>query len=193
MPVMSRGCNSLAKADDRVWWPVAAMESALGGGATPAGDPTGDPTPTVVGCIGGRTLRIGDRVRRVRFVLQHGGQVNPVTARTAKEPKVPPSAKRVWQFRAPAARPRTPWVATRYKLRGAGVCEVCGWEPPQKKLLHTHHVIPLCHGGTNDPENLVVLCPNHHAVAHSVSPRTRRAYLGPTTKASLLEKLGLPE
>jgi uncharacterized protein (DUF433 family) len=34
--------------------------------------------------------------------------------------------------------------------------------------LHRHHVKPRSLGGTDDPDNLVTLCPRHHEVAHSL-------------------------
>jgi hypothetical protein len=90
-------------------------------------------------------------------------------------------------------RKRSSWKATRHKLSASGVCEVCGWEPPEKRLLHAHHVVPRCHGGGDEPENLLVVCPNHHALAHYVSKRTYRVYAGPRTRAALLEKIRLVE
>jgi hypothetical protein len=42
-------------------------------------------------------------------------------------------------------------------------CEVCGWT----RHVHVHHMLPMSCGGTNDPDNLVTLCANHHADAHA--------------------------
>ncbi len=57
----------------------------------------------------------------------------------------------------------------RHKLRRkrlveelGGKCVICGFD----KNLHLHHKIPLSEGGTNKPENLVPLCPNHHVAIH---------------------------
>lgn len=56
-------------------------------------------------------------------------------------------------------------------------CVVCGWRLPvsdvnsaRKRVrgLHGHHVIPVCEGGPKDESNVVVLCPNHHTVAHAL-------------------------
>jgi predicted HNH restriction endonuclease len=33
---------------------------------------------------------------------------------------------------------------------------------------HLHHVIPVAKGGGNEADNLVVLCPNCHAMAHRI-------------------------
>lgn len=40
-------------------------------------------------------------------------------------------------------------------------CMICGWDI----AVDVHHIIPRRHGGTNDPENLIILCPNHHRMA----------------------------
>lgn len=50
-------------------------------------------------------------------------------------------------------------------------CESCGWAPPPPatwRCLNVHHVVARSKGGTDDPANLVVLCPNCHAVAHAL-------------------------
>lgn len=43
-------------------------------------------------------------------------------------------------------------------------CEVCGMGC--KGILMVHHILPLQQGGNNDKENLVVVCPNCHALLH---------------------------
>src|SRR5438552_2296496 len=52
-------------------------------------------------------------------------------------------------------------------------CEVCGWAPSEYllkffvhgRLIQIHHLLPISCGGTDDEENLLILCPNHHAIA----------------------------
>lgn len=41
-------------------------------------------------------------------------------------------------------------------------CQVCGVED----ILEVHHRIPVKNGGSNDANNLIILCPNHHAMLH---------------------------
>jgi 5-methylcytosine-specific restriction endonuclease McrA len=53
-----------------------------------------------------------------------------------------------------------------------GRCEVCGWHIK----VHVHHVVPVWQGGGNEPDNLVVLCPNHHAMAHALCERDGRSF-----------------
>lgn len=53
------------------------------------------------------------------------------------------------------------------------VCAVCGWSDPVPRergqsAVAVHHVVPVCCGGSDDAENIALLCPNHHAVAHAV-------------------------
>ena len=40
-------------------------------------------------------------------------------------------------------------------------CMICGWDT----IVDVHHITPRRHGGTNDLDNLIVLCPNHHRMA----------------------------
>ena len=40
-------------------------------------------------------------------------------------------------------------------------CSIC-----QSNTVEVHHIIPVVDGGTNDLENLMVVCPNHHRDFH---------------------------
>lgn len=42
-----------------------------------------------------------------------------------------------------------------------GKCAVCGFD----EIVEVHHITPRHRGGQDNPENLIVLCPNHHALA----------------------------
>lgn len=59
-------------------------------------------------------------------------------------------------------------------------CVVCGWRIEKRRSygLEVHHIKPVRDGGTNDPDNLVVLCPNHHAEADYgiLTPEQLRAH-----------------
>src|SRR4051812_35602132 len=76
------------------------------------------------------------------------------------------------------------------KQRG-GKCEACGWCPPDEAwtLLNLHHIVPVACGGSDDSENIVLLCPNDHAVAHWVGRRSGGEYHGPRNRDRLLEAL----
>lgn len=69
-------------------------------------------------------------------------------------------------------------------------CEHCSWKQPlNSSILHAHHVVPLACGGADSSSNIIVLCPNCHAIAHYVSRRTNtmRTYAGPRTILELRE------
>ena len=79
----------------------------------------------------------------------------------------------------------------------SNVCEACGWAPlpfalRQTSMINLHHVIPVALGGTNEPDNLVLLCPNCHTVCHAVwalrSKRTKLEHI-PKGREELLAQL----
>lgn len=43
-------------------------------------------------------------------------------------------------------------------------CNRCGFD--EVGILQVHHIIERCNGGTDDPSNLEVLCPNCHTLHH---------------------------
>ncbi len=43
-------------------------------------------------------------------------------------------------------------------------CEYCG--DTTKEILQLHHIKQVAEGGTNDIDNIIVLCPNCHTKAH---------------------------
>jgi hypothetical protein len=78
---------------------------------------------------------------------------------------------------------------------GAYACAVCGWRVPQAldrngkgRGLAVHHVIPVMAGGSDDESNLVILCPNHHAMAHCF-PVVCGRYDGPQSPGRLVDEL----
>lgn len=55
-------------------------------------------------------------------------------------------------------------------------CALCGWQASSELLSYKgkiqyshgneiHHITPVREGGTEDADNLILLCPNHHAMA----------------------------
>ena len=73
------------------------------------------------------------------------------------------------------------------------LCEHCNWRPPKRSMLHAHHIIPQICGGSNDASNLIILCPNCHAIAHFVTAisKLQRKYTGPATAVELREWMRL--
>lgn len=41
-------------------------------------------------------------------------------------------------------------------------CQICGWNTA---ACDRHHIIPRKEGGSDDIDNIIVLCPNHHRLA----------------------------
>lgn len=80
------------------------------------------------------------------------------------------------------------WRVVDNAKKGKKFCEHCAWRAPAgSMILHAHHVVPLSCGGADDVGNILVLCPNCHAIAHFVAPRTNltRRYAGPQTPLEL--------
>lgn len=80
-------------------------------------------------------------------------------------------------------------------------CALCGWSiplllrrDPERSGVQAHHITHVAAGGSErDPDNIVALCPNHHALAHVVFPRREGAVYGPASKAEFLERLRMAE
>jgi 5-methylcytosine-specific restriction protein A len=45
------------------------------------------------------------------------------------------------------------------------------------ELTEAHHIDWLCRGGQDTMENLILLCPNHHAAIHAKDPTFDRGRL----------------
>jgi 5-methylcytosine-specific restriction protein A len=51
----------------------------------------------------------------------------------------------------------------------AGRCQICLFDPRARygrRLCHGHHIEWLSRGGDDEIENMVLVCPNHHAAVH---------------------------
>lgn len=74
-----------------------------------------------------------------------------------------------------------------FKRRRGETCEVCGWRsrpPLRDTAVNAHHVTPRSEGGDDSDANRIVLCPNHHAVAHALHRESAAA-----DRADLLARL----
>lgn len=81
--------------------------------------------------------------------------------------------KRNWDLLTETALTARAKGVRRAKRRiGDSGCEICCWRPPivgfRGAGLHGHHVIPVAAGGDPGEANVVVLCPNHHTIAHVI-------------------------
>lgn len=69
-------------------------------------------------------------------------------------------------------------------------CEACKVAMPAPALVHLHHVVFVARGGTNDDDNVALLCPNCHAKAHWLD-RKLPADERPQDRAALLALLAV--
>ncbi len=49
-------------------------------------------------------------------------------------------------------------------------CEACQWVCRARyasRVMHLHHIIPVSREGTNDSQNLMMLCPSCHSLFHA--------------------------
>lgn len=51
--------------------------------------------------------------------------------------------------------------------RAGDACEICLFEC--EFIIHVHHVVPVELGGGGDPDSLIALCPNCHAIIHTIA------------------------
>lgn len=82
-------------------------------------------------------------------------------------------------------------------------CEVCGWTPPMsvkqrfldwRGLMHAHHILPRSCGGADIKENMIVICPICHALAHRLGRIIRvkkggHKWSGFTTRAEMIAEI----
>jgi predicted HNH restriction endonuclease len=80
-------------------------------------------------------------------------------------------------------------------------CETCGWDARRfgldrsaaLGLMNAHHIVPVCCGGADAAFNLVLLCPNCHALSHRfgriihLGTGETHDWTGPPTKRVFLE------
>lgn len=93
--------------------------------------------------------------------------------------------------------PRKARVVSDFKAGNKARCEVCKWRPPEALrevaggvgLLHGHHVVPVACGGADHPDNLILVCPTCHTIAHRMGTMVpvdgRKEWWGPQSPAEL--------
>lgn len=120
-------------------------------------------------------------------------------ARQLAEIELRLARKKVRDSRAQRRSESIPAITRLKRLRLAQdkmCCEVCEWVPPPvlskkyaARLVHAHHVVPLASGGGNDPDNILFLCPNHHALAHRLGSQRHGIWYGAVGRKELLNEL----
>jgi len=69
----------------------------------------------------------------------------------------------------PGRNPHPAWVKHKIHQKYQGQCAAVhpnGQRCDSKRFLEIHHIIPLNQGGSNHPDNLILLCSGHHKVQH---------------------------
>ena len=64
------------------------------------------------------------------------------------------------------------WIRERVIKERGHACEWCGYPG----YIELHHILEVTNGGSDDNDNLLLLCEKHHAKAHGW---TKRKYLDP--------------
>ena len=52
-------------------------------------------------------------------------------------------------------------------------CQICGayiGEAYGSQVIHAHHIDYFSHSLNNDATNIMIVCPNHHAIIHDKNP-----------------------
>jgi 5-methylcytosine-specific restriction endonuclease McrA len=71
-------------------------------------------------------------------------------------------------------------LANELKRLYGGQCQICGSVPfngVYGEISEAHHIKWLSRGGPDSRDNLILLCPNHHAAMHSADPEFDRTKL----------------
>jgi hypothetical protein len=78
----------------------------------------------------------------------------------------------------------------------AGRCQLCLYDPTGRyglRLCHGHHIQWLSRGGEDELDNMVLVCPNHHAAIHRDDAPFDYATLAFTFSRAPAERLQLNE
>ena len=70
-----------------------------------------------------------------------------------------------------------------------GGCRFCG----TRTRLHVHHIIYRSQGGQHTPENLIVLCNQHHDLVHSDKKRYMKLCQGVVWLSYLDRRVSIPQ
>ncbi|WP_161491734.1 HNH endonuclease [Sedimentisphaera salicampi] len=85
-------------------------------------------------------------------------------------------------------------IAIRLKELYGFKCQICGSNFGERygaKIVESHHIIPFVKSLNNNPENQIILCPNHHRILHNVEADFSRNNLAFTFRNGFVEKIRL--
>lgn len=102
----------------------------------------------------GKSLTLGEVIEKLAnlYLEKSDPLQQPIKPRFLSNPKALPT-----------------WVARAVVQRDQAQCTEInpdGSRCPEKRFTDIHHIKPKCHGGTDTPENLTVLCHHHHTQKH---------------------------
>lgn len=89
-----------------------------------------------------------------------------------KQTSDPVTHRKSAKHRGPARSPLTAEQRHSVFQRDQGRCtfkDQQGRRCENQTWLHIHHIVPVTHGGGNEPTNLTTLCSSHHDLAHQLS------------------------
>lgn len=64
-------------------------------------------------------------------------------------------------------------IITQLKHLYRGRCQICGRNPVDAygvDITEAHHIAYFSESHNNDPDNIIILCPNHHKLIHTLNP-----------------------
>lgn len=102
--------------------------------------------------------------------------VRPMGRRTRDHDPLPPDKRE----RLTEVYDRDQGIVNELKRLHGGRCQICDSEPFNGlfgSIVEGHHIEWLSRGGRDVRENVVLLCPNHHAAVHAADPIFDRAEL----------------
>ncbi len=74
--------------------------------------------------------------------------------------KIPPEKLGIKKYLYGETKKHKAWIRTQAIKQSGNECELCGY----KLAVEAHHLLPKNRGGTHEVNNLMVLCPNCHAL-----------------------------
>jgi 5-methylcytosine-specific restriction endonuclease McrA len=116
-----------------------------------------------------------DELAAVRIEEITAANDSPLT----EEAQSPEERERRREMRLEAYR-RDSKLVRDLKILYDGRCQICTAKPFDGRfgaLTEGHHIEWLCRGGADSGNNVVLLCPNHHAAMHEMDPRFDRPNL----------------
>lgn len=108
--------------------------------------------------------------------------------------KADPSSKIVIKTKEQKVRQYNVRIITSLKKLYNNRCQICGCSCGEEygvSVIQAHHIELFSETHNNDSDNIMIVCPNHHAIIHSANPVFDRSRLCLTFPNGFVEKLSL--